>query len=116
MSDKCKYCKERIFDEDGQSYGTMLSNGEWVCYDDGCLVDCITEQSAELADKNLVIEQLQQALHVRDTQLSCLRRIEAAYNAAVAYIDVNVCDQDTNRTMWLAWNKYLEAKRALESE
>ena len=36
MSAKCKYCKDPIYDEDGQCYGTQLQTGEWVCDDELC--------------------------------------------------------------------------------
>jgi hypothetical protein len=41
MSAHCKFCGDKIFDEDGQSYGSELPNGEWYCYDDGCMADAI---------------------------------------------------------------------------
>jgi hypothetical protein len=50
VSEKCKYCKENIFDSDGQSYGTDLIDGTWICFDDGCMADAIAELDKLNAD------------------------------------------------------------------
>jgi hypothetical protein len=63
MSEKCKYCKERIFDNDGQSYGTILSDGNWVCYDDGCMADCIQELDKSRARLKAVETKVKALLH-----------------------------------------------------
>ena len=34
MSAKCSKCGMRIFDEKGQSWGTQLPGGDWICHDD----------------------------------------------------------------------------------
>ncbi len=34
MSAKCSECGLKIYDEDGQCYGTQLVGGSWVCDDD----------------------------------------------------------------------------------
>lgn len=34
MSAKCSKCGMLIFDEKGQSWGTQLLNGDWICDDD----------------------------------------------------------------------------------
>ena len=36
MSAKCGICGTRIFDEDGQCYGTQLSSDVWVCNTADC--------------------------------------------------------------------------------
>ena len=34
MTAKCSRCGIRIFDERGQSWGTQLPGGDWICDDD----------------------------------------------------------------------------------
>ena len=55
-------------------------------------------------------ERLASALAAAERELEGVRK---AYDAAVAYISVSVCDYDTTAEMWQAWQVFDEASRAI---
>jgi hypothetical protein len=71
MSEKCKFCGGKIFDENGQDYGFQMANGEWVCFDDECLLSGVENRDMQLTETQKQLKQVEANYDALQTPMPC---------------------------------------------